>query len=157
MAQASVPLLSDCDIDYSQLDQLLADGHFEEADRVTVQLLCQLAGPAAVRRKWLYFSEVPQLPVTDMRTIDGLWQAYSDGRFGYSVQCKLWRNLGMDWERFWPEIGWKDGNHWTRYPGEFTWDISAPKGHLPLTNQLRGVRVMAELMQHPAWEKDAES
>ncbi|PLZ94121.1 hypothetical protein CI594_16205, partial [Fischerella thermalis CCMEE 5196] len=43
------------------------------------------------------------------------------------------------------------GNNWTRYPQEFTWDLSAPKGHLPLSNQLRGVRVIASIFAHPAW------
>ncbi|NET49629.1 MAG: hypothetical protein F6K09_13095, partial [Merismopedia sp. SIO2A8] len=49
------------------------------------------------------------------------------------------------------KIGWKSGNSCTRYPNEFTWDISAPAGHLPLSNQLRGVRVMSSLLSHPAW------
>ena len=155
MTQSPVPLESERNLDFSRLQELLAAGEFEQADLASVRLMCQLAGPAAEKRKWLYFSEVPQLPVTDLRTIDALWRAYSDGKFGYSVQRKLWQNLNKNWDRLWVEIGWKEGNHWTRYPGEFTWDLSAPKGHLPLTNQLRGVRVMNELMNHPAWEADA--
>ena len=154
MTQSPVPLQSERNLDFSRLQELLEAGQFEEADLVSVRLLCQLAGPAAEKRKWLYFSEVPTLPVPDMRTIDALWRSYSDGKFGYSVQRKLWKNLNKNWDRLWVEIGWKDGNHWTRYPGEFTWDLSAPKGHLPLTNQLRGVRVMNELMNHPAWDSD---
>jgi GUN4-like len=59
--------------------------------------------------------------------------------------------LSKNWENFWSKIGWKNGNTWTRYPNEFIWDLSAPKGHLPLSNQLRGVRVIASLFSHPAW------
>ncbi|WP_017325572.1 GUN4 domain-containing protein [Synechococcus sp. PCC 7336] len=154
MTQTPVPLQSERGLDYSQLQQLLAAGEFEQADRLTVQLLCKLAGPATEKRKWLYFSDVAMLPTTDLRTIDALWRAYSSDRFGYSVQRQIWKNLDRNWDRFWPEIGWKQDNHWTRYPGEFTWDTSAPKGHLPLTNQLRGVRVMSELLEHPAWKSD---
>jgi hypothetical protein len=29
--------------------------------------------------------------------------------------------------------------------------LTAPVGHLPLSNQLRGVRVMEALLCHPAW------
>ncbi|MEO8890989.1 MAG: GUN4 domain-containing protein, partial [Coleofasciculaceae cyanobacterium] len=35
----------------------------------------------------------------------------------------------------------------------FIWDLSAPRGHLPLSNQLRGVRPFAALMGHRAWVK----
>ncbi|MBV9387633.1 MAG: GUN4 domain-containing protein, partial [Chroococcidiopsidaceae cyanobacterium CP_BM_ER_R8_30] len=58
------------------------------------------------------------------------------------------------WEKFWPKIGWKTGNNWTRYPDGFTWNLTAPRGHLPLSNQLRGVRVIASLLSHPAWSQE---
>jgi hypothetical protein len=89
-----------------------------------------------------------------LRTINTLWQVYSEGKFGYSVQRELWLSVGKDWEKFWKKIDWKNGNKWTRYPNEFTWDLSAPKGHLPLSNQLRGVRVLKEILTHPAWQQD---
>ncbi|MGB0562323.1 MAG: GUN4 domain-containing protein, partial [Spirulinaceae cyanobacterium] len=31
------------------------------------------------------------------------------------------------------------------------WDLTAPKGHLPLSNQLRGVRTFEAILNHPAW------
>ena len=46
-------------------------------------------------------------------------------------------------------MGWKLNGTWTRYPGSFTWSLSAPEGHLPLVNQLRGVRLMDALLSHP--------
>ena len=54
------------------------------------------------------------------------------------------------YEQLWPRIGWKQDGVWTRYPGAFTWSIKAPEGHMPLVNQLRGVRLMDALLQHPA-------
>lgn len=146
-----VSLNSERSVDYSALQQLLAQKEYEEADRVTLQKMCELAGPVAVRRKWLYFSDVDQFPINDLKLLDHLWLVYSEGRFGFSVQRQLWLSVRQDWERLWPKIGWKSANIWTRYPNEFTWDLTAPKGHLPLSNQLRGVRVMASLMNHPAW------
>ena len=146
-----VPLRSECGVDYAQLQHLLAAQDFQSADRTTIQKLCELAGPTAVQRKWLYFTEVGSLPNTDLQTINTLWLVYSEGKFGFSVQREIWLSLGKNWEKFWPQIGWKTGNNWTRYPGEFTWELTAPKGHLPLSNQLRGVRVIAALLSHPAW------
>ncbi|MDJ0798566.1 MAG: GUN4 domain-containing protein [Calothrix sp. MO_167.B12] len=147
-----VPLKSDCGIDYSPLEKLLVVQDFQAADRMTIQKMCELAGEDAVKRKWLYFTEVDNFPVTDLQTIDNLWVVHSEGKFGFSVQRQIWLGLGKTWESLWPKIGWKNGNTWTRYPQEFTWEISAPRGHLPLSNQLRGVRVFASLMSHPAWQ-----
>jgi hypothetical protein len=145
-------LRSERGIDYAELDQLLAAADFEAADRLTAKTLCQLAGAAASQRGWLYFTDVPMLPTEDLSIVDSLWRSHSENRFGYSIQRRLWLNLGRNWERLWTEIAWKAGNHWTRYPGEFTWDISAPEGHLPLTNQLRGVQVFTALLNHSAWD-----
>lgn len=146
-----VPLRSERSIDYLPIQQSLAQKEFELADRLTVQKMCELAGPTAIARKWLYFTEVDNFPATDLLTINALWLAHSEGNFGFSVQRELWLGVGRNWDALWPKIGWRSGNIWTRYPNEFIWDLSAPRGHLPLTNQLRGVRVMASLMQHPAW------
>ncbi len=146
-----VPLQSEVGIDYKPLQQQLAQQDFLAADTLTLQKLCELAGSAAIERKWLYFSEVEKFPITDLQTLDNLWVIHSQGNFGFSVQRELWLGVGKNWEKLWPKIGWKSGNNWTRYPHEFTWDLSAPKGHLPLSNQLRGVRVMASLLSHPAW------
>jgi hypothetical protein len=146
-----VPLKSDCGISYNSLQQLLIRQEFQAADLLTIQTMCEVAGPQAVQRKWLYFTEVENFPTPDLQTINHLWVVHSEGKFGFSVQREIWLGVGKNWEGLWPKIGWKDGNKWTRYPNEFTWDLSAPRGHLPLSNQLRGVRVMASLLSHPAW------
>ncbi|NEP60979.1 MAG: hypothetical protein F6K31_29025 [Symploca sp. SIO2G7] len=148
-----VPLNSETAIDYSKLQQMLLQQDFLAADRITLEKLCELAGDTAIQRKWLYFSEVDSFPVTDLQTINSLWLVHSQGKFGFSVQRELWLSLGKNWDKLWPKIGWKQENNWTRYPNEFTWDLSAPLGHLPLSNQLRGVRVMASLLSHPAWDE----
>lgn len=146
-----VPLKSAVDIDYQPLQQLLAQQNFQEADVVTLQTMCQLAGAAAVERKWIYFTEVVNFPITDLQTLDQLWRMSSEGKFGFSVQRKIWLSVGQDFSKLWTKIDWKSGNTWTRYPQDFTWNLSAPKGHLPLSNQLRGVRVIDAIFAHPAW------
>ena len=146
-----VPLNSDKNIDYHPLQYLLAQQDFQGADILTLQKLCELAGEAAIKRKWLYFTEVDNFPSTDLFTLDRLWFIYSEGKFGFSVQRQIWLSLGQDFSQLWYKIGWKTENNWTRYPKGFTWDLSAPKGHLPLSNQLRGVRVIASIFSHPVW------
>jgi hypothetical protein len=149
--QGIYPLPAACEVDYSPIQAALAQQEFEAADRLTLQKMCELAGDNAVKRKWLYFTEVASFPVLDLQVLDQLWLLYSEGRFGFSRQRELWLGVGKNWEKLWPKIAWKQDNVWTRYPKEFIWDLTAPVGHLPLSNQLRGVRVMEALLCHPAW------
>jgi hypothetical protein len=147
-----VKLVSDKNIDYSELQKLLIDEKYQEADVLTRVKLCELAGEKAIQRKWVYFTEVEKFPLTDLTTIDLLWQIYSEGKFGYKIQRQIWLSLGKDYTQLWTQLKWKSGNKWTKYPQEFIWDLSAPNGHLPLSNQLRGVRVMDALLCHPVWK-----
>jgi hypothetical protein len=137
-------------LDYGPLQGHLLRQEFEEADRLTSAHLRQLAGPAAERRGYVYFSEVAAMPGLDLQSLDRLWITYSLGRFGFSVQGRLLRLCENRWESLWPRLGWKREGQWTRYPNAFTWSLEAPEGHMPLINQLRGVRLMDALLHHPA-------
>jgi hypothetical protein len=148
-----VPLASDRNIDYTTLQQALVQQKFELADNLTREKLCELAGDGAIQRKWIYFTEVTGFPSEDLNTVNALWWVHSQGRFGFSVQRKLWLGTGRDFVKLWPKIGWKDGNSWTKYPRGFIWDLNAPIGHLPLLNQLRGVRVADSIFTHPVWSE----
>ena len=141
-------------VDYQPLQRLLAQQDFQKSDVLTLQKMCELAGDLAVARKWIYFTEVINLPVVDLRTLDRLWLMSSEGKFGFSVQRRIWLSVGRNFTKLWTAIDWKSDNNWTRYPNEFTWDLSAPRGHLPLSNQLRGVRVIDAIFAHPAWTKE---
>ena len=137
-------------LSYGPLQRALANQAFEEADRITSTVLRQLAGPTAEQRGYVYYSEVPGMSGTDLQSLDRLWLVYSQGRFGFSVQARLLKGCQGRWEALWPKLGWKSGGIWTRYPGSFTWSLAAPEGHMPLINQLRGVRLMDALLSHPA-------
>lgn len=137
-------------LDYGPLQGRLMEQAFEEADRLTSVHLRQLAGPEAERRGYVYYSEVTRMPGVDLENLDRLWLVYSRARFGFSVQGRLLRSCGGRWEKLWPRLGWKCDGVWTRYPGSFTWTLEAPEGHMPLVNQLRGVRLMDALLRHPA-------
>lgn len=141
---------SESDLDYSTLQQALLDERFEEADRLTSAFLRQLAGEQAERRGYVYFSEVLSIRGLDLVTIDRLWIAYSQGRFGFTVQARLLATVNGRYDKLWPRIGWKKEGVWTRYPRAFDWSLKAPEGHMPLINQLRGVRLIDALLNHPS-------
>ena len=141
---------SESDLDYSPLQQALLEERFEEADRLTSAFLRQLAGEQAERRGYVYFSEVLSMRGLDLVTMDRLWIAYSQGRFGFTVQARLLATLNGRSDKLWPRIGWKQEGVWTRYPNAFDWSLTAPEGHMPLVNQLRGVRLIDALLNHPS-------
>jgi hypothetical protein len=141
---------SESDLDYSPLQQALLEERFEEADRLTSVFLRKLAGEQAERRGYVYFSEVLTMSGLDLVTMDRLWIAYSQGRFGFTVQARLLATLNGRYDKLWPRIGWKKEGVWTRYPKAFDWSLKAPEGHMPLVNQLRGVRLIDALLNHPS-------
>ena len=141
---------SESDLDYSPLQQALLEERFEEADRLTSAFLRQLAGEQAERRGYVYFSEVLSMRGLDLVTMDRLWIAYSQGRFGFTVQARLLTTLNGRYDKLWPRIGWKKEGVWTRYPKAFDWSLKAPEGHMPLVNQLRGIRLIDALLNHPS-------
>ena len=141
---------SEIGFDYSPLQRYLLNESYEDADRFTSSKLRELAGESAVNRGYVYFTEVESIPITDLSTLNRLWIVYSRGKFGFTVQAKILDSVGGRYEKLWPRIGWKKDGIWTRYPKAFNWSIEAPSGHMPLVNQLRGVRLMHSLLNHQA-------
>jgi len=141
---------SDVGINYDVLQKMLVEQKFEEADRLTSTFLRELAGNLAIKRGYVFYSEVKNMSGKDLQTIDRLWTIYSNGKFGFSIQAKILKTVGKKYELLWPKIGWKKDGLWTRYPGSFCWSLGAPEGHMPLINQLRGVRLMDSILRHPA-------
>ncbi|MCO5547406.1 hypothetical protein L7F22_000854 [Adiantum nelumboides] len=160
-SSAEVALESDLGISYEKLQQLLADGEWELADEETRRLIIVLAGENAVKRKYVFFSEVKFMPKADLQTIDQLWRTYSLNKFGYSVQRKIMKRVEGDCTAFFKKVRWmkplnSDSLQYTycSFPTEFMWELapSTPEGHLPLTNALRGTQLLKSLLDHPAFD-----
>jgi len=154
-------LPSDVGMDYVPLATMLASGQLAEADQFTRDALIVLAGSKEAGRNFVYWTEVKNIPITDIATIERLWNRFSRGKFGYTVQKKKWRQSKGDFEVFCRKIGWttQDGDveRKKRWFGasEFTYDVKkAQEGHLPLTSALRGTSLIQQLIKHPAWEND---
>tara|TARA_Y100001970_G_scaffold288149_1_gene414631 strand:- start:8697 stop:9416 length:720 start_codon:yes stop_codon:yes gene_type:complete len=144
---------SDQGINYDEMQLKLLEQDFEEADRLTSAYLRRLAGKIAEKRGYVFYSEVKNISGIDLITIDRLWKIYSQGKFGFSIQAKLLKTVDKRYDLLWPKIGWKNNGIWTRYPSSFNWTLNAPDGHMPLVNQLRGVRLMDSILKHPSIAK----
>ena len=79
-------------------------------------------------------------PQEELRIIDQLWLKYSQNRFGFSVQKKIWVDNGgkldenYDWDTYIKladKVGWRKGGDWLNYH-KFTFNTNALPGHLPL-------------------------
>ncbi|MFN6572205.1 caspase, EACC1-associated type [Dendronalium sp. ChiSLP03b] len=130
-------LASDKGVDYGRLRDLLKAGEWKEADEETRAVMLK----AARREKegWLDIDSIEKFPCTDLRTIDQLWVKYSNGRHGFSVQKKIWLEVGRKWNVFYTRVGWQISGKW--FLGgwvskeDIEYGTNAPKGHLPFRAQ----------------------
>ncbi len=133
---SEVELKSDVGCDYTELKRLLSEGKWKEADQETARCMLQVAGQE--QEGWLRVEDIDKFPCTDLRTIDQLWVKYSNGKFGFSVQKKIYQNLGGTreydekvWEAFGKEVGWHQGGKWLYY-SDLTFSLDTHyMGHLP--------------------------
>jgi hypothetical protein len=160
ISQIPTFLPSEKGVDYVPLATMLATGDFFGADQFTRDNLIRIAGPDAQKRSFVYWTEVSKLPETDLATMERLWLQFSDGKFGYTVQKRVWDIEKGNFDNFIRRVGWTKVENGVerklRWFGksEFIYDAEkAVKGHLPLTNALRGTQLLSQLMKHPVWDK----
>ncbi|MEH2254157.1 GUN4 domain-containing protein [Nostoc sp.] len=128
-------------IDYTRLWDLLTAGKWKEADAETARVMLSVA--KRQQEGWLDVEHIDKFPGVDLCTIDQLWVKYSNERFGFSVQKRVYQNLGGTreyneeiYEAFGDFVGWrKDG--WIDYT-DFTFTLKAPIAHLPVCWLRRG-------------------
>jgi serine/threonine protein kinase len=130
-----VKLISAKGVDYRKLDRLLASEKWKEADQETVKKMLEVADRTS--ECWLRDEDIYQFPCEDLRTMDQLWVKYSNGCFGFSVQKRIYENLGGTreydpkiWEAFRDRVGWRDSNGWIKY-NDLKFNTKPPQGHLP--------------------------
>jgi len=124
--------------EYSQLEQLLAAGQWKAADEETTNKMVEVAGTQ--KEGWLDDKDVENFSCPDLRAMDQLWVKYSDGRFGFSVQKRIYQSLGGTkeynskiWQAFAEVIGWKqkgEKGEWL-FESQLTFNTNAPQAHLP--------------------------
>ncbi|MGK7938892.1 MAG: GUN4 domain-containing protein [Crocosphaera sp.] len=143
------------DARYQKLEQLLKNQQFKDADQETYRLMIETVGKE--------FGELfdPEdfdtFPCEDLRTIDQLWVKYSNGKFGFSVQKKIYMDeLGGTrqynekiWDEFCDRVGWRKGGRY--YQNTYELRNTTPRGHLPnrwgAQDILRGTPYLSSLAQ----------
>ncbi|NER28825.1 MAG: GUN4 domain-containing protein [Symploca sp. SIO1C4] len=138
-------LSSERSVDYTKLRDLLAAGEWKQADEETFAVMLQATSRET--QGDLDIESIENFPCTDLRTIDQLWVKYSNGRFGFSVQKRIWQSVSgklgeVDWKiyrKYAKHVGWLviekkllvlKGEKWIMY-SECTFSLVAPEGHLP--------------------------
>ena len=138
--------------DFRKLDHFLSAGKWKEADAETSQLILKCANRE--KEGFLYndcLYPIPKhlFPKTELCIIDDLWVKYSDGRFGFSVQKKIWIDCGGTpgecsgdmfkrvFKKMGDRVGWIEGDRVLYYSG-LDFSKNAPQGHLPVVIRYDG-------------------
>ena len=105
---------------YHKLQDLLAAGEWKEADIETALVMLQVAGQEEEGWGWgLSIEDLEKFSCEDLHAINKLWVKYSDGRFGFSVQKRIWLEEGgkVDYEtecRLGDRVGWRVNGVWDK-------------------------------------------
>ncbi|MDJ0553957.1 MAG: GUN4 domain-containing protein [Microcoleaceae cyanobacterium MO_207.B10] len=142
----NVPLVSARGVNYEKLHDLLAEANWKEADEETERCILKVA--RRVQEGWLRIEDIDNFPCEDLCIINQLWVKYSNGKFGFSVQKRIYQSVGgtreydrQIWEAFCNKVGWNQRGKWL-YWDNLTFSLDTHFiGHLPV-----GMR--------PQWERD---
>jgi len=128
---------SEVGADYTKLRDLLCKKKFGLADLETLNKILWITHREEYG--WLSGQCIRELPSCDLITIDKLWLSATKGKYGFSVQKRLWIDLGGKLE----DVNCEHWNQWhilKRFVEKVKWkeeekivlDQRAVKGHLPM-------------------------
>jgi len=134
----NLALVSDI-VRYQPLKDMLAAQKWEEADTETIRLIADIAGHKDLED--FRPAEVQNFSCVQLQVIDNLWLTYSQQRFGFSIQARIYQEVGGDLEstieqnseiiKKWGErLGWRENNRWKKCD-ELDWTLNAPVGSHP--------------------------
>jgi hypothetical protein len=141
---------SQTQVDYSILQEHLANREWEKADTETYELLLWIAGSESYQQGYFNPDEYQQFSCQELTLIDDLWVAASGGTLGVSVQNTIYQETGKNWEIMYDRLGWKslDSNWLVQERFDETknrWSYldyarpnfeNPPLGHLPIFHGL---------------------
>jgi len=122
---------------YTQLETYLKTQKWREADRETYRLMITTVGKE--EGQWFERADLENFPCEDLQTLDQLWVKYSNGKWGFSVQKRIWQECGSpmdydDWKKFGDRVGWRKDGDWVM-SDKLTYDLKKslygefPKGN----------------------------
>lgn len=110
-------------VDYSNkllaLRNYLEAHNWLEADKETSKVITSFAKRDSYR---LLSEDVEKIPLELIIAIDRLWSNFSDDKFGFSSQRKIWSKYSnnpknfnkVNFEKFGDEVGWRKDGQWLR-------------------------------------------
>ena len=132
---SDIKLLSAKGINYKKLQRLLMAQKWREADEETAKIILSLVN--RTQEGFLNNESMEKIPQKDLGTIDRLWVKYSNERFGFSIQKRIWHTMNNNAGEFGERVGWRGSAG--LFGGYFAWkslseliySLDAPAGHLP--------------------------
>jgi hypothetical protein len=127
-------ITSPIDYNYQELDEALSLGRWQEADRITLEIMLDKAFRES--EAWLNKSAIAQFPCITLHQLDQRWLYYSGGRFGFSTQLKIYTTeVERSAFEFSKQVGWTM-TFWRptgffKFYNWLTFSLDAPRGHLP--------------------------
>ncbi len=120
---------------YKKLYEFLKAKDWENADLETVKVIFKLCDREPKAYTWLSSRDVACIPRKDIHIINSLWVKFSNGRFGFSVQKRIWREVTEDRCKFGSRVGWRVDEDWIFY-ADLIYSSRAPIGHFPVAVML---------------------
>jgi hypothetical protein len=132
-------LSSERGVDYTRLRDLLKAGDWKAADLETAYRMLEAVGRKS--DDYIRAEDLKTFPCEDLRTIDRLWVKYSQGKWGFSVQKRIYVECGAKldgkypgdkiWHEFCRRVGWRKDNSYVNWR-DLTFDPSiSPAGEFP--------------------------
>jgi hypothetical protein len=126
---------------YGKLEALLAASKWQEADQQTTDIILKDSNWGVFNLKmWVIalatdefigsYQPIKQYPCDNLKKLDNLWLKYSDGRFGLSVQQRIFKRFATQlqdefeiYDAFIDEVGWDRSDSSSKAPvGRFPSD-----------------------------------
>lgn len=124
---------------YFSFVNYLANGRWRESDMETFSLL------SIPPEGEISIDELGKINNYSVEEIDNLWDKFSGGRFGFSIQKKIFMYSGNrcdgnfsyeSWKDFLSRVGWENGDYYRYQSVKSLTDF--PEGHFPRRRVLRG-------------------
>ncbi len=123
---------------YGNLRDFLSAGKWREADLETARVMLEASGHTD--KENLTPDDVIKFPCSVINVIDQLWIKYSNGRFGFSIQKKIYESMGGTYDiskidlkvlnMTCEKLGLQSKNKWIPYEN-LNFSLEAPHGCFP--------------------------
>jgi hypothetical protein len=123
--------------------------------------MLQIVGKEA--DQWLSVEDIQNFPCEDLRAIDKLWVDYSQGKFGFSVQKKVWMDCGgvpgeYDYwgvyKKFAEQVGWQTNGEWLNYESITFLYWRSKNAHLPVGDKM-AKWIRGAIADGYGWERES--